>query len=103
MKTCAGWYVAYNVKGRFDKPDIVEFLIKAEGIKDRNWEGDRDGPAVFFRSIAGGVRYIYPLQQPVSDLDTQKKRMKAVRQMLQWPLVGCELIECFEEDLFSGF
>lgn len=91
------------MKGRFDKADLVEFLIKTEGITNRNWEGDRDGPAVFYRSIAGDVKYIWPLQQPVSDLDTQKKRMKTLRQQLQWPLVGCELIECYEEDFFSGF
>ena len=52
-EVCAGWYVAYSVKGRFDKADTVEFLIKTEGVTDRNWEGDKDGPAVFYRSIAG--------------------------------------------------
>jgi hypothetical protein len=56
METPSGWYVAYAVQGRFDKPDTVEFLFKSEGVQNRNWEGDREGAAVFFRSIAGTNR-----------------------------------------------
>lgn len=56
--------MAYNVKGRFDKADTVEFLIKTEGIQDRNWEGDKDGPAVFFRSIAGDLLLLLLLRPP---------------------------------------
>jgi hypothetical protein len=57
----------------------------------------------FHACHVGDVKYIWPLQQPVSDLDTQRKRMQRIRQKLQWPLVGCELIECYNEDLWSGF
>ena len=47
---------------------------------------------------AGEVKYIFPLQQPVTDLDTQKKRMQRIRADLRWPLVGCELLECYDEE-----
>lgn len=46
---------------------------------------------------AGDVKYIWPLTQPVTDLDTQKKRMQQIRQTLGWPLIGCELIECYSD------
>jgi hypothetical protein len=46
---------------------------------------------------AGDVKYVWPLQQPVSDLDTQKSRVKKIRSDLGWSLVGCELIECYDE------
>lgn len=29
------------------------FLIKDESVNNRNWEGDRDGPFVTYRSLAG--------------------------------------------------
>lgn len=43
------------------------------------------------------MKYIWPLTQPVTDLDTQKKRMQQIRQTLGWPLIGCELIECYSD------
>lgn len=53
-QTSVGYYVAYAVPGKFaNKPDTVELLIKPEGVQDRQWEGDRAGAAVFYRSIAG--------------------------------------------------
>lgn len=52
---------------------------------------------------AGDVRYLWPIQQPVTDLDTQKKRMRAIRQDLGWSLIGCELLECYEEPEEEGF
>lgn len=53
-QTPSGYYVAYSVPGKFrDKPDTVELLIKPEGVQNRQWEGDREGAAVFYRSIAG--------------------------------------------------
>lgn len=53
-QTPVGYYVAYSVPGKFrDKPDTVELLLKPEGVQDRQWEGDRAGAAVFYRSIAG--------------------------------------------------
>eukprot|EP00892_Ulva_mutabilis_P007509 jgi/Ulvmu1/512/UM001_0520.1 len=97
-QTPSGYYVSYSVPGKFrDKPDTVELLIKPEGVQNRQWEGDREGAAIFYRSIAGDVKYIWPLTQPVTDLDTQKKRMQQIRQTLGWPLIGCELIECYSD------
>ena len=49
------------------------------------------------RSRAGDVKYIWPITQPVSDFDTQKKRMQSVRKALGWKLIGCELVECYDE------
>lgn len=51
----------------------------------------------------GGVRYLWPLTQPVSDLDTQRQRMRAIREDLRWPLVGCELVECYEDASSGSF
>ena len=73
----------------------VEFLVRPDDLS-RNWEGDTPGLLVFYRSIAGSVKYIYPIQQPLSDFGEQKKRMQQVRNELGWKLSGCELIECFE-------
>ena len=50
-----GSYVAYSVPGRFSKPDMIEFLVRGEGVEDRGWEGDRAGPVVFYRSMAGAT------------------------------------------------
>jgi hypothetical protein len=33
--------------------DVVEFVIKPDGVTDRNWEGDRPGVMVTYRSMAG--------------------------------------------------
>jgi hypothetical protein len=52
---------------------------------------------------AGDVRYMWPLTQPISDLDTQKKRMQQLRKDIGWSLIGCELVECYDEgDAASG-
>ena len=49
------------------------------------------------------MRYLWPIQQPVTDLDTQKKRMRAIRSDLGWSLIGCELLECYDEPESEGF
>lgn len=65
-QTPVGYYVAYSVPGKFrDKPDTVELLLKPEGIQDRQWEGDRAGAAVFYRSIAGVIPESALSQAPV--------------------------------------
>ena len=52
-ETPFGWYSAYSAAGRFEKPDLVEFLVKAEGVSNRGWDGDSAGPLVLYRSMAG--------------------------------------------------
>ena len=74
----------------------TRFLVKTEGVTNRNWEGDTPGPLVTYRSIAGQVKYIWPIQTPLTDFDAQRKRLGAVREQLRWQLIGCELIECFQ-------
>lgn len=59
--------------------------------------GPSAGPLVLYRSIAGDVVYVFPLTQPITDMDMQRKRMRSLRQDLGWSLVGCELVECFDE------
>ena len=54
-ETPFGWYAAYSVPGKFAKPDVLEFLLKEQGVTDRNWAGDREGPTVLYRSIAGAL------------------------------------------------
>mgnify|MGYP001810965488 CR=1 FL=1 len=48
-------------------------------------------------SMAAQVKYIWPIQQAVTDFGAQRKRLKLVRQQLGWRLLGCDLLECFEE------
>ena len=89
-----GKYMLFQTPGRFGM-DKVEFIIRPTNDY-RDWEGDTPGLSVFYRSMAGGVKYIYPIQQPLSDFGEQLKRMKSVRADLGWKLTGCELIECYE-------
>jgi hypothetical protein len=47
---------------------FARFLIKPEGVTDRNFSGDRPGALVTYRSIAGGLRAknCAPVTQPVT-------------------------------------
>ncbi|GLI64889.1 hypothetical protein VaNZ11_008280 [Volvox africanus] len=90
-----GEYRAFLVPSLFGK-DILEFLIKDESVNNRNWEEDREGPYVTYRSLAGSVKYIWPIQQPLSDFGAQKARLQELREKLGWQVIGCELIECYE-------
>mmetsp|Transcript_12623 Transcript_12623/g.31950 ORF Transcript_12623/g.31950 Transcript_12623/m.31950 type:complete len:254 (-) Transcript_12623:105-866(-) len=88
-----GKYLLFETPGRFGQ-DKVEFLVKLAA--EREWEGERPGLSVFYRSLAGGVKYVYPIQQPISDFGEQRKRMQHIRNDLEWRLSGCELVECYE-------
>eukprot|EP01025_Chloroclados_australasicus_P055811 TRINITY_DN6851_c0_g2_i1.p3 TRINITY_DN6851_c0_g2~~TRINITY_DN6851_c0_g2_i1.p3 ORF type:complete len:224 (-),score=26.98 TRINITY_DN6851_c0_g2_i1:712-1383(-) len=92
-----GEYRAFGVDSLFGQ-DVVEFMIRnGDPVKDnRNWEGDTEGPIVTYRSMAGSVKYVWPIQQAVSDFGTQKKRLDMIRNDLGWRIVGCELLECYE-------
>ncbi len=89
-----GKYLMFETPGRFGERDKVEFLVKRVAEREE-WEGERAGLSVFYRSIAGGVKYIYPIQQPISDFGEQRKRMQRIRDELGWRLSGCELVECY--------
>ena len=67
------------------------FLIRKEGGASSS-----SSTIVMYRSMAGKVQYIWPLQTPVSDLGVQRKRLRAIREALGWRLMGCELLECYE-------
>ena len=41
--------------------------------------------------MAAQVKYIWPIQQAVTDFGAQRKRLKLVRQQLGWRLLGCDL------------
>lgn len=43
----------------------------------------------------GSVKYVWPIQQPLSDFGAQRKRMDAIRAATGWQLIGCELLECY--------
>jgi len=89
------YYLRYSTPGKFGT-DYFEFLIRAEGVGNRNWSGDDDGGLlVTYRSI-GNVQYLYPFQTPISDGFAQRKRMETIRQALGWKQVGCELVECYQ-------
>ena len=85
----------FSCKGMYGN-DTLEFLINSSGITDRNWEGDLPGPIVTYRSVGGGVKYIYPFQTPLTDFGAQKKRLSAIRNKLKWNILGCELVECYQ-------
>lgn len=48
-------------------------------------------------SMAAEVKYVWPIQQAVTDFGAQRQRLKEVRRRLGWRLLGCDLIECYEE------
>ncbi|KAF5837800.1 hypothetical protein DUNSADRAFT_3872 [Dunaliella salina] len=79
-----------------EKPDITEFYIKNEGVTNRNWEGDSEGALVTYRSVAGQVKYLWPISQPISDFGVQRGRLYTIRRALGWGIVGCEadVAEC---------
>ena len=87
-------YLRFSAKGLWGD-DIIEFLISDDQVLDRNWEGDRAGCIVTYAS-RGAVKFLYPLTQPLSDFGLQKKRLSTLRQRLNWQIVGCELIECYQ-------
>jgi len=83
-------YRRFSVAGLWGQ-DVLEFVVMPDITK-----GSRAGALVVQRSMAGSVKYVWPIQQPVSDLDTQKKRLTRIREELGYRLVGCDLIECYE-------
>ena len=89
-------YLRFEMGGKLGV-DAVEFLIRNEGVGDRNWEGDAGSESdwlVTYRSLATTVKYVYPFMTPVSDFGEQKKRMERIRREVEWRRVGCELEEC---------
>lgn len=94
-------YLRFAMLGKLGV-DNVEFLIKNEGIGNRNWEGDEGREKewlVTYRSLATTVKYVYPFMTPVSDFGEQKKRMERIRKEVEWRRVGCEIEEyCSEFD-----
>lgn len=92
----AGSYLRFKTKGKLGD-DVMEFYVKNDTVTDRNWDGDQaNGPLVLFRSFAIDVKYVYPFMTPIGDLGEQSKRLSRIRESLGWPLLGCELIECFK-------
>ncbi len=68
-------------------------------IARRSGDGDsKEELIVTYRSMAATVKYVPLISQPVFDFDAQRKRMKALRQKLRWNVIGCDLLECFDED-----
>lgn len=76
---------------------LVHCAATREPVKGRQWQGDVNaGLTVLYRSQAGSVKYIWPLTLPLTDGGAQRKRLDAIRQQLDWRLVGCELVECYQ-------
>lgn len=80
-----GLYRRFAVPSALVDKDYVEVLIR--GTKD-----------VFYRSQGSSTKYIWPIQQPITDLDAQRKRMASLRENLGWKvLVGnCSVLECYQ-------
>ena len=83
-------YRRYQVPSALAEVDYVEVLIMDDASLGH--------PVVFYRSQGSKVKYVWPIQQPVSDLDAQKKRMGTLRQRLGWQLLvgSCDLLECYD-------
>ena len=57
----SGHYIRFHIAGRFSLPDEVEFLVRNEGVGDRNFSGDDGGGLlVTLRSVAGTVQCAFP-------------------------------------------
>ena len=96
----AGIYLLFVLRGDDDKLDKIEFLVKGKDeVVDRDWDGDRPGLTVVYRSLAGSVRYAGWITQPISDFGKQRDRMRDLRARLGWSLIGCELLECYEAEM----
>lgn len=80
-----GLYRRYAVPSALVDKDYVEILI-------------HENKEVFYRSQGSSTKYIWPIQQPVSDLDAQRKRMAMLRETLGWKLLvgSCSVLECYE-------
>jgi hypothetical protein len=83
-------YRRYQVPSSLAEVDYVEILIMDDPSLGH--------PTVFYRSQGSQVKYVWPIQQPVGDLDAQKKRMGTLRQRLGWQLLvgNCDLLECYD-------
>lgn len=80
-------YRAFSAPSLFGQ-DVLEFVIKPE---------QPSGQLVTYRSMAGSVKYIWPIQQPIGDFDAQRKRLGQIKSNLRgWRALGCELIECYQ-------
>lgn len=80
-----GLYRRYAVPSALVERDYVEVLI-------------HENKDVFYRSQGSSTKYIWPIQQPVSDLDAQRKRMAMLKEQLGWKLLvgSCSVLECYE-------
>uniref|UniRef100_A0A061S2F7 Uncharacterized protein n=2 Tax=Tetraselmis sp. GSL018 TaxID=582737 RepID=A0A061S2F7_9CHLO len=83
-------YRRFSVGGLWGRDDL-EFVVSPDASSAAD-----AGALVLYRSLAGSVRYVWPIQQPVSDFDTQRKRLTAIREELGYRMIGCDLIECFQ-------
>ena len=112
-------YRAWSVPSLFGR-DVFEFVVKygdsgggggrgggddddAGGGGGGSEGGDQQQGApprdvlLTYCSQAGSVRYVWPISTPVSDLGAQRARLKQVREAGGFALVGCDLLECYDE------
>ncbi|EFN54012.1 hypothetical protein CHLNCDRAFT_136040 [Chlorella variabilis] len=85
-------YRRYAVDDPLFDHDDIEVLIS---VQRPPYEADP--PLVTFRSMAAQVKYVWPIQQAITDFGAQRQRLKEVRSRLGWRILGCDLLECFEE------
>lgn len=74
-------YRRYKVSSNFGG-DVIEVLVQPPTT-------DSNGHAtMFYKSQASEVKYVWPIQQPIGDLDAQRKRMVKLKENLGWTMYG---------------
>jgi hypothetical protein len=110
-------YRAWQVAGLYG-PDIFEVVVKPERAPRVASSAAIDGTAatataagsaqeeesalITYRSSATTAKYLYPFTIVLTDGDAQRKRVMAVRAAVNFPLVGCAYVECYDEGASSG-
>ena len=69
---------------------VAPSRVPPGGVDDVEFRLDEAERAVFYRSCSREAVFVYPLQQPLSDNDAQRDRLRGIREVLGWGSLGYE-------------